>query len=114
MDPILVDAVCRAMLILETSRLNEEFDDETLTFLQDLYVWRRPDKFLVNGGPFKFVSGRVVLWSQHQRCLQFEFDNGYIWEASITKLGSRTLIAHCRQWVRQHLDSYYMDVEEAA
>jgi hypothetical protein len=96
------------MLLLETSPLNKAFDDETLSFLQDLYVWRRPEKFTINrNDSAKFVAGWVTLWGGRQRCLQFEFDNGYIWEASITKLGSRNLIKQCRQVVQNYLDTEY-------
>lgn len=104
MDDILVQSVFRAMLILETAPLNKEFNSETMSFLRDLYLWRRPEKFLIPGGPFNFVAGRVALWSTYQRCLQFEFDNGYIWDASITKLGSRALIKRCRQMLADYLD----------
>lgn len=116
MDQMLVDAVIEAMMVLETAPLYEEFDSETLSFFQDLYLWRRPEKFLLNGGPFKFVAGRVALWNRTQRVLQFEFDNGYVWDASISKLGTKTLISHCRLYVQQEMNKEWNNIldEEAA
>lgn len=114
MDQMLVDAVVDAMIILETEPLNEDFDEETLEFFQDLYLWRRPEKFTVNGENYKFVAGRVTYFRPGQRVLQFEFDNGYIWDASITKLGTRTLIAHCRQLRDEYLNGEDEDLDEAA
>jgi hypothetical protein len=117
MDQILVDAVFKAMLIREKAPLNEDFDEETLAFLQDLFLWRRPDKFIVNGENHVFVAGCVSLWAGRDRVLQFEFDNGYIWEASITKLGSKALIQHCRWLLETYLqqeEDDYMDEGVAA
>lgn len=112
MDQMLINAVVKTMLLLEKSPLFKDFDEETLDFLQDLYVWRRPEKFLLDRGPYKFIAGRVALWGGRQRVLQFEFDNGYIWEASISKLGSKALIKHCKKVVAAHLDreeAFYME-----
>lgn len=112
MDQMLINAVVKTMLLLKKSPLFEDFDEKTLDFLQDLYIWRRPEKFLFGDGTFKFVAGRVALWGPRQRVLEFEFDNGYIWMASINKLGSKGLIKHCKQVVAAHLareDALYME-----
>ena len=119
MDPLLVDSVVKAMHIREKSPLYKEFDEETLNFLQDLFLWRRPDKFIIDGENVTFTGGRVSLWSGHSRnrVLQFDLDNGDIWEASITKLGSRALIQTCREIFEAELkaeDDLYMYEEEAA
>src|SRR5574338_214289 len=117
-DDLLIDSIFRAMLIREKAKLFEEFDEETLGFLQDLFLWRRPDKFVIDGENVTFVGGRVSLWSGQgrNRVLQFDLSNGDVWEASITKLGSRVLIGHCRHLLEQYLkeeEDYYM-AEDAA
>jgi len=119
MDPLLVDSVVRAMHIREKSPLFRDFDEETLGFLQDLFLWRRPDKFVIDGENVTFTGGRVSLWSgqSRNRVLQFDLSNGDIWEASITKLGSRALIQTCREIFEFELkaeEALYLDDEEEA
>lgn len=89
-EQILKEAVIRAIVIRETFPIGEKFDKSTLQFLQDLFLWRRPEKFLFNGNATKFVSGQVSVDLNNNRTLQFRFDNGYVWMASLKKAARKS------------------------
>ncbi len=92
----LIDCVVKSIVILETSPIGKQFDKETLEFFQQLYLWRRPEKFLHDGNEAKIIAGAVGLWKRHTKVLQFQFDNGYVWKASIVKLTDRRTFKRCK------------------
>lgn len=111
----LEDRIFRAMVILETYPMNQRFDAETLSFFQFLYRKHRPDKFIREGKEYRITRGRVILFRARERVLQFRFNNGYLWVASISKLAPRELIRQLRQEVQDYLDhEVYGEDDEAA
>lgn len=94
----------KAIILLETTPVGEYFDAKTIKFFNDLYLWRRPEKFFLNDKEAKIVSGTTDYYQPgNQKTLKFIFDNGYIWLASITKL-NKSNIKICREIARNLLD----------
>lgn len=110
----LTESVTKAMVILEVHPLKKRFDAETLAFFQELFSKRRSHKFKFNGGTFKLMKGRVILFRGNHRCLQFFFNNGYTWIASISKLAPRETIKHCQELATAHIDKEYYGLDEEA
>jgi len=114
MNALLAESIFRAMVILETYPMNERFDSETLSFFQALYRKHRPDKFIRTSKEYRFTRGRVVLFRGYDRALQFRFNNGYLWIASISKLAPRDQIKELRQEVEEYLDNEVYGLGEVA
>ncbi len=106
----LQECVVRAIVLLELTPVGVPFNEEELKFFQDLYLWRRPEKFFLNDKEAKIVAGTTGMY-RHRRgedkALRFTFDNGYVWLASITKL-NKSNIKVCRQIARDLIDEEYM------
>lgn len=103
------DCVVKSLIILETSDIGQSFDDETISFFQTLYLWRRPEKFILNDNEARIIAGSVAIYNPgHQRTLRFVFDNNYIWMASIAKLTSRSGMKACKKIAAELLDQQWL------
>lgn len=112
----LIDQTVKVLFILETTPIGEAFDNNTLKFFQELYLWRRPEKFFRGDIETKIIAGRVGLWQNkpHARTLRFIFDNGYIWWASTRKLTGLRTYQMCKEIATRKVDEiiYGVNINE--
>lgn len=107
------DCMVKALILLEMTPCGKSFTKEEIKFFQDLYLWRRPDKFFNNDNEARIISGTTAIYQGTQKTLQFVFDNGYVWMASITKL-NRNRIKECKQIARNLLDEEIRELADVA
>lgn len=77
------DELFLALLIKKTHSLRTAFDEQTVSFFEDLYRRCRPDHF--PNDEINIVSGDVEIHFNH-RCLRFHMSDGTVWFASIMKI----------------------------
>lgn len=107
-NTILKDAVVRAFIIRETLPIGQKFDAETLGFLQDFFLWRRPEKFVFEDDGDSFVSGEVYLYHGRHRIFKFVFKSGHVWLASLRKASRKEYKEYCTE-ASLRIDKFYMD-----
>ncbi len=108
------NCIVKAIIILELTPEGTPFSEEEINFFQNLYLWRRPEKFFTNDSEAKIVSGTTATYQPgNQKTLCFTFDNKYVWMASITKLHrNRNSIRQCRKIARDLLDEKYLGEDD--
>jgi hypothetical protein len=108
------DCIVKAIILLEMTPCGKPFTEEEVQFFQNLYLWRRPDKFFKNDNEAKIISGTTAIYQPgNQKTLQFVFDNGYVWMASITKL-NKNRIKECRKLAQDFLDEEIQELSNVA
>jgi len=110
----LQECVVKTIVLLELTPLGVPFSEEEIKFFNNLYLWRRPEKFFKNDDEAKIVSGTTAIHQPgNQKTLRFTFDNGYIWMASITKL-NKNRIKECRKLAQELIDEEIRELANVA